>query len=359
MAPLNQSSEYAAQSLSRTTPDFRIVELGNVDARKITDNLKVLKELISSSESMYPNIARWFDEKVVPGLRSSERVAYIGYVGTTPVASAVLKVGENAKFCHLRIHRDFQDHDIGQMFFTQMTLEARHRAKEIHFTLPEGLWSEKHHFFESFGFSSPVKAPRQYRHGEAELACSAPLRTVWMAAQSRLPKLMGKFSVGGYSLDKSILLSIKPKYAEQILSGIKLVEIRRRFSDRWIGSRVVIYASRPLSALLGEATITNVTNASPIDVWNRFGKNLGCSLEELLAYSGSLNQISAVELGHVIPYRAPVTLSQLSYLVDADLRPPQSYCDLRIDSGNAWTRAAWIASLLHGRVNTAIQGINP
>ena len=299
---------------------------------------------------MYPNILKWFDHKVVPGLRSSERIAYIGYEGEHPIASAVLKVGDNSKFCHLKIHRDFQDLDLGQLFFTQMTLESRHKAKAIHFTLPESLWCERSDFFEAFGFASPVKSYRQYRHGENELSCSAPLNTVWAAAQTRLPRLMAKFSVGGYSLQKSILISIKPKYADQILAGTKLVEVRRKFSSRWTGSRVIIYGSHPLRALLGEATISAVTHAAPSEIWRRFGQNLGCTWEELEAYSGSLPEVNAIALTNVVPYREPLSLSQLSYLVDEDLRPPQSFCDLRLDNGGPWARAAWIASLLHGSV---------
>ena len=87
---------------------------------------------------MYPGIGQWYSDKVLPGLKTSERIGYVAFEDERPIASAVLKKGERAKFCHLRIHEDFRDLDLGQMFFTQMTLEARHIAKEIHFTLPEG-----------------------------------------------------------------------------------------------------------------------------------------------------------------------------------------------------------------------------
>src|SRR5439155_22534 len=121
---------------------FRILELGRSDACGWSDHVKVLKELLVANEDMYPNIDRWFTAKVVPGLRSSQRIAYVGYEDEKPIASAVLKLGMRSKFCHLRIHKDFQDLDLGQIFFTQMTFEARHHAKDLHFTLPESLWCE-------------------------------------------------------------------------------------------------------------------------------------------------------------------------------------------------------------------------
>lgn len=329
---------------------FRFVELGKLDAQRSTDNLKVLKELIVANQNMYPSIDRWFAEKVVPGLRSSERIAYIAYEDERPIASAVLKLGDKSKFCHLRVHQDFQDMDLGQMFFTQMTLEVCHHAKEIHFTLPESLWCVRSKFFESFGFSCATKASRQYRDGDTELLCSAPLSSVWLGMLSKLPTLLTKFRPENSLLSNRILISIKPKYADQILIGSKFIEIRRRFSRKWVGCRAVLYSSRPVSALVGEATISSVTYGRPTEVWSRFESNLGCSYEEFQSYVGSADQVSAIELKDVISYRAPVSLTQLSQAVNEDLRPPQSFCDLRLSSDNPWRKATSFATLMHARL---------
>jgi predicted transcriptional regulator len=350
MARLRQSVRQETGDLFAREAEFRIVELGSSDAEKWTDQLKILRGLVETNQPMYPNIERWFDTKVVPGLRSCERVAWVAYEGEAAIASAILKVGGRSKFCHLRIHQDFQDMDLGQMFFTQMTMEARGHAKEIHFTLPESLWYSRSKFFESFGFVNPAKSRRQYRRGDAELLCSAPISTVWSAAVGKLPTLAAKFRVRGYSLANKILVSIKPKYAAEILSGSKSVEIRRKFSRRWVGSRVVLYASRPLGALVGEATIDSVTSGGPEEIWSRFGSRIGCSSEEYEAYVRSAPDVYAIELCDVFPYIYPVSLAQISHLVQKDLRPPQSFCDLRLDDGNsAWAKAVSMASLLHGR----------
>ena len=350
MALLRQSSKQETGELFAKRADFRFVELGRSDAQKRTDNFKVLRELIVSSQNMYPTIERWFDTKVVTGIKSSERVAWVAYEGEKAIASAVLKLGEKSKFCHLRVHQDFHDLDLGQMFFTQMTLEARHRAKQIHFTLPESLWCAKAKFFESFGFSCVTKSGRQYRHGDVELSCSAPLSVVHSAVLKKLPQLMSRFNVGRYSLLGDILVSIKPKYADQILAGAKLVEIRKRFSNRWVGCRAVLYSSSPQKALVGEATVRSVTFGNPREVWAQFGTSIGCSSAEFDAYVGTAAQISAIELGDVIPYKQPVSLAQVSHLVQENLRPPQSFCDLRIDDKeSAWAKAVSMASLLHGR----------
>ena len=150
------------------SPPFKIVKLGESASRKQTDDLKTLHSMLLQSESMYPGIGRWFTEKVVPGLRTSERVAYLAYENEKPVATAVLKLGEHTKFCHVRIHEGFRDLNLGQMIFTQMAFHARHQRSvtDIHFTLPESLWNDKEGFFKSFGFVAVAKSARQYRSEE-------------------------------------------------------------------------------------------------------------------------------------------------------------------------------------------------
>ena len=348
--PIKQVTNQATQDLFSRTGDFRLAKMGEAEARRSTDDMRILRKLITENQPMYPNIDRWFDQKVVPGMRSSERVAWVAYEGENAIASAVLKLGRKSKFCHLRIHQDFQDLDLGRMFFSQMTFEARHLAKEIHFTLPESLWFKKAKFFESFGFTCANKSLRQYRRGDTELACSAHLPVVWSAVLRKLPSLRQKFSVSGYSLNNDILVSIRPEYAHQILSGKKLVEIRKRFSERWAGSRVVLYASSPEKALIGEATIRSVTAGHPKEIWARFGSSIGCSPAQFEEYVGSSEKVSAIELEGATPYREPIGLAQLSHLVQEDLRPPQSFCDLRLDDEeSSWAKAVFVASLLSWR----------
>jgi predicted transcriptional regulator len=328
---------------------FRIVEIGKPDVEGWSDHVKVLRNLITANQTMYPDIDRWFSAKVVPGLKSSQRIAYVAYEGENPIASAVLKLGEKSKFCHLRIHEDFQDQDLGQMFFTLMTFEIRHHAKEVHFTLPESLWCKESGFFTSFGFSSTKKASRQYRRGDAELICSAPLSTIWSAVLNKVPELVTKFCVGGHSLGSDVLLSVKPKYAERLLAGSKLVEIRRKFSKKWLGRKAVLYASKPQGALVGEATIHSITRGRPADIWSRFETRIGGSWEEFEGYVASADEVSAIELCDVRPYRAPVPLDQVEYLLKEELRPPQSYCELTMQKNDVWAKAVSIATLLHGR----------
>jgi predicted transcriptional regulator len=353
MAQSNRLNAQTAETLFPAISRFHMDVLGRADAQRWTDNLIILRELILSNQGMYPNIDQWFAKKVVPGLRSSERIAYIAYENEKPIATAILKLGDKSKFCHLRIQQDFQDMDLGQMFFVQMALQAYGHAKEIHFTLPESLWLAKNGFFQSFGFTCARKASRQYRNGDVELLCSAPFTDVWSAALSKLPALLSKFSPTGISLKNQIMISVKPKYAEQILSGSKVIEVRKKFSHKWVGCKAVLYSSRPVSAVVGEATIDSVTYGHPSDIWSKWESHLGCSWKEFQSYVASASQVSAIQLRNATPYSTPVSLDQLSHLVRRDLRPPQSFCDLRPSNDNPWAKATLLISLLQSHVGNA------
>jgi predicted transcriptional regulator len=327
---------------------FSLVEIGGMDAEGVSDHFKMLRELVLANQEMYPEIEDWFSGKVIPGLINSQRLGYVAYEDERPIASAVLKIGDRSKFCHLRIHQDFQDIDLGQVFFTLMTLQIRNRAKEIHFSLPESLWEDKRLFFESFGFTKAIKAPRQYRPGEVELFCSAALEIVKTAAFEKLPKLVNKFSVGGYSLGNRLLISMKPRFAEKVVAREKTVEIRKRFSAKWIGCQVAIYATEPKGALVGEAIIRDVISGSPEDIWSRYGTQVACTWEEYRDYAASSERVFAIQLQDVHPYIGSISIEQAEFLVKGELRPPQSYLELGTKKPGRWSEAVSIASILHG-----------
>ncbi len=350
MATSGPPSGRGQRPLFQATPTFRIRRIAPDEAARCADVVASLGTLIAQNEPMYPNIDRWFREKVVGGIAAAERIAFLAYEGDRPVAAAVVKLGERAKICHLRIAEEFRDLDLGRMFFTQMIFEARHAAREIHFTLPESLWTERAGFFRSFGFFEASVSARQYRCGNPELLCTAPLQTALTCAVGQLPGLAAKFAPGGFSISSDLLMSVRPGFAEMIVSGSKTIEVRKRFSERWVGGRVVLYASRPVQAIIGEATVSRVEAGPPDSIWAVYGCEVGCSRREFEDYAQSAATLKAVELSDVVRYEFPIPLAQLSGLLGGDLRPPQSHCDLRLGGGTNWAKATSLASLLHANL---------
>jgi predicted transcriptional regulator len=64
------------------------------------------------------------------------------------------------------------------------------------------------------------------------------------------------------------LFSIKPVYANAILSGVKRFELRRGSgNDFSYGDIVVIYASGRVKSIVGEFTVGRVFRGSPLHIW--------------------------------------------------------------------------------------------
>lgn len=322
-------------------PDLRLVRLNEFDARARTDHYLNLRSLICQSEPMYPSIQKWFDNKVRDGLQSGERTAFLTYQAGTPAASAVVRRGTDAKLCHLRLADNLQDKGLGDLFFTLMLLEVRKHAHDVHFTLPESLWEERRHFFQSFGFRSRKEAKSQYRLFDREVRCSARFGEVWASIVQRLPKLVSSLNLEPDP--PAVLLTIRATYAKAIMNGSKTVEVRRRFSNRWVGRRVAVYAASPISGLLGEAKIERSREGTPAAVWELFSGRLACSRSAFLEYTRGCEKVTALELTEVRQYDRTATLEDMSQMVGARLQPPQSYCT--VSKNSRWGVAVPLALL--------------
>mgnify|MGYP001255141154 CR=1 FL=1 len=327
-------------------PSVRIRRVTTDDAKQSTDILKLLIERLCRHEDQYPSISRWTGSKVIPDLKNGRRTAYVGFVGELPILSAVVKQGQAAKFCHLSIEDGFQGSKLGHLMFSLMAAEVRHSSEEIHFTLPQSLWDRENGFFESFGFESTIRSSTQYRLFDEELRCSAPFSVVWGRVLAALPKLLTSNPIAGFHVNDGVVLSLHQRHATAVMKGLKTVEIRRRFADRWTGRRASIYASSGTGSLLGTITIRNVIKAKPAEIWERFGTRVGCSYAEFEAYAGARRYLYALELSDPEPYEAPVPLSQLSHLIGQAIHPPQSHS--AHSASDQWGRALSVAAILHG-----------
>jgi predicted transcriptional regulator len=142
-------------------------------------------------------------------------------------------------------------------------------------------------------------------------------------------------------------MSVDATHAERIFSGQKRVEIRRKFSQKWRGWQVIIYGTQPVGALMGEVKISQVVSGTPLEIWERYGEGAGCSHDEFTCYVGDSSKIYALELSDVNPYIAPIAISQVSHLIDQDLRPPQSFLEIKMSSSDPWDKAISVVGLLH------------
>ena len=73
-----------------------------------------------------------------------------------------------------------------------------------------------------------------------------------------------------------MLLSIKPEYVESIIQGDKLFEYRK-FRCRDDVDKIVIYATAPTKAVIGEADIAEILEDDVLSIWNQTKDHSGVS----------------------------------------------------------------------------------
>jgi len=138
----------------------------------------------------------------------------------------------------------------------------------------------------------------------------------------------------------ALVLSIRPTYVERILSGLKTVELRRRFPRPAANSTALIYSTSPVQAIVGYAIIEEVSQLSLRALWRRFARAADVTREEFDNYFSGVETGCALRLTKVCVFDSPMHLSDLTR--NFKFSPPQSYC---------YWRGAMPATA-HGRVKT-------
>lgn len=123
--------------------------------------------------------------------------------------------------------------------------------------------------------------------------------------------------------ERAMLLSVRPRYAESILAGTKRAEIRRQRPDVGPETPVIIYATKPLGAVIGAARIDRVCEGTPADLWDQYHQDVGVSREEFDEYLSGVSTAYLLLLSGACRLSTPLTLDHMRE--SADFRPPRSY----------------------------------
>ena len=76
------------------------------------------------------------------------------------------------------------------------------------------------------------------------------------------------------------IISIRPIFAEEILRKRKTVELRRRIPATKVGTRLWIYATRPVSSIIGIAKVSNIIRSDPAAIWSLYSALVGINRAE-------------------------------------------------------------------------------
>jgi predicted transcriptional regulator len=123
--------------------------------------------------------------------------------------------------------------------------------------------------------------------------------------------------------DRAMLLSVHPRYAESILAGTKRAEIRRQRPGIRRGTPVIIYATKPLGAVIGTANIDQVCEGTPAELWDQYQQDVAVSQEEFDQYLSETSTAYLLLLSGAKRLSVPLTLDNMRE--SADFQPPRSY----------------------------------
>jgi type I restriction enzyme S subunit len=118
-------------------------------------------------------------------------------------------------------------------------------------------------------------------------------------------------------------LPIKPKYANQILSGNKTVEFRKRGFAKDI-EYVAVYSSSPVSRVVGIFKISEINKDRPATIWKKFREVGGISHANYCKYYANSEQACALVIKSVTAFTSPLKLDQIR----TGMKAPQSFCYL-------------------------------
>ena len=128
------------------------------------------------------------------------------------------------------------------------------------------------------------------------------------------------------------IISLKPRYADLVLSGKKSVELRNRIVRLHPGTKIWIYATQPKGCVVAFAVVKSVVHDEPALIWRRFERDICIEKTHFDSYTEDRERVSAVMLTAVRKLPEPPTLDRIRKLVGV-FHPPQFYARLASESG--------------------------
>lgn len=156
---------------------------------------------------------------------------------------------------------------------------------------------------------------------------------------------------GAAVTSRPLLLSIRPRHAEAVVDGRKTVEVRRRRVAAPPGTLVILYATRPVHAVVATARLARTLTCAADEVWQSHASRLALERAELAEY---LNGAEAclLFLEDVRPLAIRLSIDDMRR--QAPFQPPQSYRYLKASDPAS---LAALAKPAPGQTNTAGLGI--
>ena len=117
-----------------------------------------------------------------------------------------------------------------------------------------------------------------------------------------------------------VLLSIKPEFAEKIFDGVKKYEYRRSIFKKGNIEKIIVYASAPVSKVIGEFEFDNIIYEDLKVLWNNTKQHSGISQDYFFEYFSEKEKGYAIQIKNFNKYEEPLCIKE-----KFGVTPPQSF----------------------------------
>lgn len=120
----------------------------------------------------------------------------------------------------------------------------------------------------------------------------------------------------------NVLLSVKPKYVEAILSGAKKYEFRRTIFKRKDVKKIYIYSNSSIKKIVGFFETEKILEGTPEEIWKQCHEYAAISKEDFFKYFQGTQKALAIKIKNVQKFSKPID----PYIKNNNFTPPQSFC---------------------------------
>lgn len=120
----------------------------------------------------------------------------------------------------------------------------------------------------------------------------------------------------------NVIISIRPTFCKLIFGGQKRYEYRKRVFKHSDVDMVYIYASKPISKIVGYFTIKRIIDDTPSNVWNMTHEHGGITKKQFFDYFKGHSVAHAIEIHEVVELDIPINPKE----VIQGFTAPQNYC---------------------------------
>ena len=288
-----------------------------------------IREFLLESSSLYPGIEFWWDNHVRPTIEQGRRVVLVVDSGGSLEGLFIGKPGNFAKLCTLRLRESVRNQGVGRVLVTEGLNRLLDRdTSRFHVTISEAAEKGCTSFFESIGFQRVAIEPNRYKKGLDEFVYSCQRNEVVEIINDELSQGIERTLYGvipkQMPKEQTLLMSLRPEFAELILQGRKTIEFRRKFSKKYEGATIVFYISRPLQQFMFTAMIAHVDHNQKKCLWSDYEQECGISQTMFDKYFSGIDHGYAIRLSNVKTLPNQLALEQAKN-VYPQLRPPQSF----------------------------------